>query len=84
MKATGIIRRIDDLGKVVIPKEIRRGCNIHEGDPLEIFTANIDGKLVVCLGKYETNFIAPLTHLADTIENEMADSATNKQRGEIH
>lgn len=37
MKATGIIRRIDDLGRVVIPKEIRRTCGIREGDPLEIF-----------------------------------------------
>ena len=37
MKATGIVRRIDDLGRVVIPKEIRRACNIREGEPLEIF-----------------------------------------------
>ena len=39
MKATGIVRRIDDLGRVVIPKEIRRVHRIKEGDPLEIFTA---------------------------------------------
>ena len=38
MKATGIIRRIDDLGRVVIPKEIRRSLRIREGDPLEIYT----------------------------------------------
>ena len=38
MKATGIVRRIDDLGRVVIPKEIRRTMHIREGDPLEIFT----------------------------------------------
>lgn len=37
MKATGIVRRIDDLGRVVIPKEIRRSLNIREGDPLEIY-----------------------------------------------
>lgn len=37
MKATGIVRRIDDLGRVVIPKEIRRTLNIREGDPLEVF-----------------------------------------------
>ena len=38
MKATGIVRRIDDLGRVVIPKEIRRILRIREGDPMEIFT----------------------------------------------
>lgn len=38
MKATGIVRRIDDLGRIVIPKEIRRALRIKEGDPLEIFT----------------------------------------------
>ena len=39
MKATGIVRRIDDLGRVVIPKEIRRTMRIREGDPLEITLA---------------------------------------------
>lgn len=39
MKATGIVRRIDDLGRVVIPKEIRRTMKIREGDPLEIYTS---------------------------------------------
>ena len=38
MKATGIVRRIDDLGRIVIPKEIRRTLRIKEGDPLEIYT----------------------------------------------
>ena len=45
MKATGIVRRIDDLGRVVIPKEIRRTMRIREGDPLEIFTDR-DGELI--------------------------------------
>ncbi len=45
MKATGIVRRIDDLGRVVIPKEIRRTLRIREGDPLEIFT-NADGGVI--------------------------------------
>ena len=45
MKATGIVRRIDDLGRVVIPKEIRRSLRIREGEPLEIFT-NEDGGVV--------------------------------------
>ena len=38
MKATGVVRRIDDLGRVVIPKEIRKTLRIKEGEPLEIFT----------------------------------------------
>ncbi len=45
MKATGIVRRIDDLGRVVIPKEIRRTMRIREGDPLEIYT-NSDGEVI--------------------------------------
>ena len=48
MKATGIVRRIDDLGRVVIPKEIRRSMKIREGDPLEIYTENG----YVCFRKY--------------------------------
>ena len=49
MIATGIVRRIDDLGRVVIPKEIRRSMRIKEGDPLEIFTTT-DG--CVCFKKF--------------------------------
>ena len=45
MKATGIVRRIDDLGRVVIPKEIRRIMRIREGEPLEIYTDN-DGEII--------------------------------------
>lgn len=46
MKATGIVRRIDDLGRVVIPKEIRRTLRIREGDPLEIFVDR-DGEIIL-------------------------------------
>jgi stage V sporulation protein T len=49
MKATGIVRRIDDLGRVVIPKEIRRTLRLREGDPLELF---IDGDGGVTFKKY--------------------------------
>ena len=45
MKATGIVRRIDDLGRVVIPKEIRKTMRIREGDPLEIYTDR-DGEVI--------------------------------------
>lgn len=45
MKATGIVRRIDDLGRVVIPKEIRRTMRIREGEPLEIYTDR-DGEVI--------------------------------------
>ena len=49
MKATGVVRRIDDLGRIVIPKELRRTMRIKEGDSLEIF---IDGSDKVFLRKY--------------------------------
>ena len=49
MKATGVVRRIDDLGRIVIPKEIRKTLHIKEGDPLEIFT---DKEGEVILKKY--------------------------------
>ncbi len=57
MKATGIVRRIDDLGRVVIPKEIRRTLRIREGDPLEIFVDRDGG---VILKKY-----SPIGELGD-------------------
>ena len=46
MKATGIVRRIDDLGRIVIPKEIRRTLRIRESDPLEIFTDR-EGEIIL-------------------------------------
>ena len=59
MKSTGIVRRIDDLGRVVIPKEIRRTLGIREGDPLEIFTESG----MCCFKKY-----IPLGAISDTAE----------------
>ena len=56
MTATGIIRRVDDLGRVVIPKEIRRNLGIREGDPLEIFVGNGG----VCLIKYQPETITKI------------------------
>ena len=54
MKATGIVRRVDDLGRIVIPKEIRKQLKIGEGDPLEIFLSS-DGEIV--LKPYRTDYI---------------------------
>ena len=46
MKATGVVRRIDDLGRIVIPKEIRKVLRIKEGDPIEIFTGR-EGEVIL-------------------------------------
>ena len=64
MKATGIVRKIDDLGRVVIPKEIRKNLHIHEGDPLEIF---IEQKGEIILKKY-----APMKDVLE-ISNEYVE-----------
>ena len=66
MKATGIIRRVDDLGRIVIPKDIRRAMGIHEGEPLEIF---IGGDDTICFRKYKNNLGDAVEHLRDQIEN---------------
>lgn len=68
MKATGIVRRIDDLGRVVIPKEIRRTMKIREGEPLEIF---VDRNGEVILQKY-----APIGQLSEYAQ-EYADSLSD-------
>lgn len=65
MKATGIVRRIDDLGRVVVPKEIRRTLRIREGDPLEIFTDR-EGEII--LKKY-----SPIGELSEFAQ-QYADS----------
>lgn len=69
MKATGIVRRIDDLGRVVIPKEIRRTLKIREGDPLEIFVDR-DGEVI--LKKYSP--ISELGQFAQEYAEALFDS----------
>ena len=69
MKATGIVRRIDDLGRVVIPKEIRRTLRIREGDPLEIFT---DREGEVILKKYSP--IGELSEFAREYVESLSDT----------
>ncbi|MFX0549667.1 stage V sporulation protein T [Hathewaya histolytica] len=74
MKATGIVRRIDDLGRVVIPKEIRRTLRIREGDPLEIFTDREGG---VILKKY-----SPIEELSN-FSKEYADALQQSLGGTV-
>lgn len=69
MRATGIVRRIDDLGRVVIPKEIRRTLRIREGDPLEIFT---DREGEVILKKYSP--IGELGQFAEQYAESLAQA----------
>ena len=74
MKATGIVRRIDDLGRVVVPKEIRRVLRIREGDPLEIYTSNT-GEVI--LKKY-----SPINELSQ-FAGEYAETASKILGGTI-
>lgn len=68
MKATGIIRRVDDLGRIVIPKEVRRTLHIKEGDPLEIYTDN----QAVCFKKYSPipDYIPMVTACIETLRKK--------------
>ena len=67
MKSTGIVRRIDDLGRIIIPKEIRRNLAIREGDPLEIF---VEGEMI-CYSKYEPacDAISRIKRILDDIKS---------------
>ena len=74
MKNTGIIRRIDDLGRIIIPREIRRSLHIKEGDPLELFVTDE----MVCFQKYSVEegykekIEGLIANLADEIDFENA------------
>ena len=70
VKATGIVRRIDDLGRIVIPKEIRRTLRIREGDPLEIYTDHEGG---IVLKKYSP--IGELSSFAKEYAESLSKSA---------
>ncbi len=69
MKSTGIVRRIDDLGRVVIPKEVRRTMHIKEGDPLELF---MEGEFV-CFKRYDS--CHPIIQCLETLQECIADDA---------
>ena len=79
MKATGIVRRIDDLGRIIIPKEIRRTLHIHEGDPLEIYT---DDKGSVIFRKYQHNVAEDIFELAVDVDvlEDFSDENKNAAR----
>ena len=73
MRATGIVRRVDDLGRVVIPKEIRRSMGIKEGEPLEIYLEND----AVIFRRYSYNLVQEVERVAELIEcNCNADRET--------
>lgn len=83
MKATGIVRRTDDLGRVVIPKEIRRTMNIREGEPLEIFLE--DGGVV--FKKYLPNcrddLVSAIRNAAEYYDNRVIARQLEKIAKEI-
>lgn len=81
MKATGIIRRIDDLGRVVIPKEIRRTLGLHEGDPMEIFLDNDKG---VIFKRYGGKLDDDMITLADSLDNEDMLEFADEMRKMVH
>lgn len=74
MKATGVIRRIDDLGRVVIPKEIRRSTHIREGDPLEIYVTEDGG---VMFRRYEYHTVDELKGYVDVIREQLQDQGAS-------
>ena len=76
MKATGIVRRIDELGRVVIPKEIRRTQRIRRGDPLEIFTTG-DGEVI--FKKYSP--VGELSSVTTQYVDALSNATSPKGRG---
>lgn len=82
MKATGIVRRIDDLGRVVIPKEIRRTMHIREGDPLEIFTSH-EGEVIFKKYSAMENLSDRVQVFADALSKATGNSAAVCDRDNI-
>ena len=79
MKATGIIRHIDDLGRVVIPRELRKKLGIKEGEPLEIYTDTICGMPAVCFAKYQVDLSGTTQALQNLVENYLDYDHPHKQ-----
>lgn len=79
MKETGVVRRIDDLGRVVIPKEMRRMLRLREGDPMELF---MDGDVVV-LRKYNPLCGADWVHIREVLRHVVEDFCLLDQYGDL-
>ena len=74
MKTTGIVRRVDDLGRIVIPKEIRRNFHIKEGEPLEIFQGEINGYPAIGFVKYENSLFDECQKFINLMQREYYDN----------
>ena len=93
MKATGIVRRIDDLGRVVIPKEIRRTMRIREGDPLEIYTDRDEevilkkyspiGEMSSFAKDYTESLFRSLGHIACIVDRDQVVAASGVSKKEL-
>lgn len=93
MRATGIVRRIDDLGRIVLPKEIRRTLRIREGDPLEIYTDR-DGEIILKkyspIGEmqsfardYTESLFRSLGHIACIVDRDQVVAASGVSKKEL-
>lgn len=81
MRATGIVRRIDDLGRVVIPKEIRRSLGISEGDAVEIYTSPEGGVLFI---PYRPNTIDEFSAIKKTILQEAEEYHSTEENAVLN
>lgn len=73
MKATGIVRRLDDLGRIVIPKEIRRSINVNEGDAMEIYVDDAHNGIFLCKYQCEENAVTLLKQAAQMLEGSHSE-----------
>ena len=89
MRATGIVRRIDELGRVVIPKEIRRTLRIREGDPLEIYTDR-DGEVILKkyspigeMSAFAKDYTESMGHIACIVDRDQVVAASGVSKKEL-
>jgi AbrB family transcriptional regulator, transcriptional pleiotropic regulator of transition state genes len=82
MKSTGVVRKMDDLGRIVIPIELRRSMNIHIGDPIEIFTD--DGLIVLSPCKQLCICCGATDHLKEVNEVRLCTDCIKKFGGLSH